>query len=101
MLTIVYDEVVNPISDFDIDRYVELFIRNIKKNKDVSTSTGTSSELLILAFRVAVKEGKIDCKNIRFRFDKDIIYVDKDGRFLGPLSDGFCDHFDKYLAKLL
>ena len=98
MVTIHYVEHGNMYSDQGVSRFVKEVQKNIKLECDWNTQV--SNELVILALRAAVSQGEISSDKIRFSYRDNLIHVNKDGRFIDPLPEGFCDTFDKYLAIL-
>ena len=60
----------------------------------------TSSENVVLAARVAIKEGKFSHEKVEFRYKQESWYMDKDGRNeFWPV--GFCDTCSRFLERLL
>jgi hypothetical protein len=63
-----------------------------------------STELFFLAFRVCVKKGLIKPENVDIRFhdgrQEYKISINKDGR-CPYWPQGFCNHFDIFLSKIL
>ena len=88
---VVPDELVSEWADNLIDRH--------RKGALLIATVG--AETMIHEIRLRVKEGKIDCFDIEFTYKDKTINVDKDGRFVGILSDGFCDTYEKQMVKLL
>lgn len=60
----------------------------------------TSSEILILAFRVLVKQGVIPHTEIRFKFGRQMIKIDKNGE-LDKYPPGFCETYTNLLSMLV
>jgi hypothetical protein len=83
------------------DHYCEMFIKQMRKFSNMSEDKEIiiSNEILVLALRAAVIQGKIDPNKFRFRLHKNKLFIrlDKDGNFIDPLPVGFCDVGSKYL----
>lgn len=98
MITIHYVEHGDMYSDQGVSRFVQDVQKNVKLECDWNSQV--SNELVILALRAAVSQGKIPHNKIRFKYQDTLIHVNKDGRFIDPLPEGFCDNNDNYLGIL-
>lgn len=103
MLIIKYtDKKAHLIADGKAEEFAAEMIRIYfdKFNKrDFTINVGT--ELVIMAFRVLVCEGKLHHEQIEFHYNGKVIRINKDGRYLCPPPEGFCDRFDDFLDRLL
>ena len=98
MITINYTKDGMIFSDFEMESIAEIIVDYIKKGKDEVFEV--SSELLIHAIRVFIKEGKININDIEIQFNGEKIPFDKNGRS-DYWPDGFCDTNEKLLMRLL
>lgn len=102
-LYVVYDP-ANPYSaacDNYIQTWVDHYIDNLNRNlvgSDFRHITG--QELIVLAFRVAVKEGKIDHERIVIVVGEKNYCLDKDGRYKGD-APRMASVMDDLLGRLL
>lgn len=78
-------------------------VRNIKEyiEKGFEPGIHIANELIILAIRVAVKKKEINYKDVCFEFNKQILTLNEDARFIEPFPDDFCGHTEKYLIELV
>ncbi len=86
------------IPDPFVEQKVRINIREFNEGvKDYNVYVG--AEIIILAFRLAVKESQISSKDIVFIFDGFEYSVNKDGRFTRPVL--FDSMYDNLLQRLL
>ena len=98
-ILMIYDaHVGQPIADGLVENYVTNLISH--KNTITCPIHTTSSALVIHTLRACIAEGKVSCDDVIFIFNGDELLPDKDGR-LAKWPDGFADHFDKTLDRLL
>lgn len=83
--------------DGELKSYVKEII-DVAKTKNVTVHC--ANELLIEAFRVAVKKGEIDPKEIVFFFNGEVININKGGN-LSEYPKGFLDTHMGFLFELL
>jgi hypothetical protein len=91
------------LPDEIIESFIEEFLydENFKEDtSDTECHLLVANELIITAFRVKVLSGEIPHTQIVFKFEDQIIKINKDGR-LAHWPKGFCDHNDNYLDQLL
>lgn len=96
MITIDYSNTGIPYSDFAIDWFVGKVIEHKNEDRLFEISTG----LCVDAIRLAVKQGKLDYREIQFSYNNNIILVDKNGS-LDNWPSGFHDKFDSILNGIL
>lgn len=93
MITIEYSKHGLAVSDDSVENFA---LKLFNTNKDFYTST----ESLILAFRVLIAEGKIPHDKVQFEYDGQIIRLYKNGTF-EPQPKGFCDCQYDMLIRLM
>lgn len=99
MLIIEYDAVKGKvIPDGLVENWANEILKNYKKFEDVSISVG--SVLMIDATRLLVMRGKIDHKEMLYKFKKQFIKIDKYAT-LSSCPTGFCDAHLNILFKLI
>jgi hypothetical protein len=92
MLKIVYaPENGYVVPDNKMMDYVEKVIQYYNSSKEMPCELLIGSELMLSAFRVAVKRKLISCEEIVFEFDGDSIPVDSDGRYKFAIPDVAAD----------
>jgi len=109
MIIIEYSPEGQAIADHQAEEFVRGLVTNMIETKslidaelsdseaEVNLETSVSTENVIFAARVLKKETGVD---IQFKFKGEILVPDKDGR-LAECPDGFNDHFDHWLIRLL
>lgn len=83
--------------DEKIDANIDKFLESLQEGDNYLK---ISNELVILALRAKIHQGKINHEDIVFRYKNYEIYSDKYGG-LDHYPQGFCAYFDIYLAILL
>jgi hypothetical protein len=74
---------------------------DILLNYEANIDMKVSNELIILAARALIAEGKLDYKKVEFQHEgKHIGFANEYGQLLES-SIGFCDHTDSFLDKIL
>lgn len=100
MFTIIYDPKHRyALPDGLIERRVSRLIKQAEMAAPRPFEVTVSNELMVLAFRLAIKHGRLDHEQVRFRFGNTVIAPDKTGRLPGR-PDSLCYHFEKYLLEL-
>jgi hypothetical protein len=110
MITIEYNPDGIAVPDHKAEEFVKDLIEDLAETKSlidaeltdggdtiVNTEIAVSTENVIFAARVIKKETGVD---IQFKFKDEILVPNKDGR-LAEWPDGFSDHFDHWLMRLL
>jgi len=109
MLNIIYTDVfktnVAALSDNQIEEHVSGIIKSFKNNGMHSYEFIICNELMIYAFRAAVKRKKIPHDKICFIFKinnktSEPFYLDKDAKFI-KYPTCYISLFDKYLSELM
>lgn len=85
--------------DGQIVKRVEEIIEDFIANKYTNV-VYVGSEIILIAFRVAVKEGKLRPKDIVFRFKNQNIQIDKNGE-CSHYPEGFMDFTNSLLMRLI
>jgi hypothetical protein len=93
MIVIEYSKLGFPIPDYSAESFVATWIGN-QLNVVVSTSN------VFLAAKAMIARGDIKHTDICFKFKKQELYPDKNGRVL-EAPEGFCDFESKWLLQLL
>ena len=97
-ITIEYDpEIGLVLPDGLIEEYVNRIVRRIQNNEPMYITVG--GELIIDYLRLAVKQGKIDCNDIIFKYKDEFIACNSDGR-LSRWPNGFCGYLTDVLRQL-
>lgn len=98
MITIVYTEHGDSNADLKSESLAMWIYENYKDNDYIYL---TSTETLILAFRLLVAEGKIPHDKIVFRFNGEIIKILPDGQTHIGYPKGFCDAETNILFRMM
>lgn len=96
MITIEYSENGQAISDFNCDKY----IKNIQELIFIDRHYAVSSSIVILAIRAAIARKELDHEKIRFKFNGQFLYPDKNGR-IEYWPEGFCNFDLKFMDDLI
>lgn len=98
-ITIEYDPIKGDVMpDGKVHKYIDDTTAMAKNAEHIKLVIG--SVLLFDAFRVAVKEGRIDHRNITIHFDKRSYNLDTNGKMaFWPI--GLCDVYDDILDRLM
>ena len=89
MITVNYCKVGIPHSDFDLEKSVNAVIKWLNTQpEDITLPVSTSN--IITALKLAVVEGKIAPEQIQFKFEDEILKVNRYGA-TGPWRNGFAD----------
>lgn len=91
MTKITYSSNGIAVGDSNSEKFV---LDNIGKEIEVS------SDLVVLAARCLVKEGKINHKEIIFIYNREVIHCDKYGN-LASWPRGFCDMHEDLLLRII
>lgn len=103
------DESVVFLPDDEVKGYVEETINtflhfNKKPATEVHYHVRIGNELIMTQFRVsirqAIRENKMTSNDVEFRFDNEVLKLDKDGR-IGVWPTGFCDYSERLYMQLL
>jgi hypothetical protein len=96
----VYDPTTGTeIRDGNIDAFVYQLANWFAYDTE-DTTRYYANELLFLAVRAAICEGRIDHTKVMFQYDGIDIPIDADGRLNDP-PVGFCDNVRRYMRSLL
>lgn len=96
MKTIQYSPKGIAIADSVAEELAKLFLTSSEESIHISTDN------FIYATRALVRGGLVLHNEVRFKFGRRIIKLNEDARFLTqPLPNGFCDHTDKWLMRIL
>lgn len=99
MLTITYDPTNGKVvSDGLIKDWADKVVEDYKKLIDMNITVG--SGVMIDATRVLIMKGKLNYKEMVYRFRGLDLGVDKNGR-LPVWPEGFCSVYDDILEELL
>lgn len=99
MLTIKYDPTSGKvISDGLIKDWADKVVEDYKEAINMNITVG--SGVMVDAIRVLIMKGKLNYKEIVFRFRGLDLGVDKNGR-LSIWPKGFCDVYDNILEELV
>lgn len=87
MKTIIFEEIGNPISDFEIYNYVD----HIFSDKGMDTYS-ISNRLVLDEIRARIKEGRINHEDVTVIIRKNGVnceefFIDKNGKFDGHISE--------------
>jgi len=99
MLTIVYSEMGNPYSDFNLLENAQLILDTYQKS-DNNLIIMTSTENIILALRVLVSRGKLQYNELCIIFNEHEIYLNSYFE-LSEWPVGFVDWEQKFLRELI
>ena len=90
------------LPDGEIAEYVEKVIQEYLNNFNLNDTftINIGSELIILQFRVAVKQKLIESKHLSLQFNSTPLLIDEHSGRLEQYPDGFCDHSEKLLMCL-
>lgn len=98
------DMTVLLVMDGQVEHFVEEMIEYYKRGAPDGSNANmilpVGQELVITAFRVAVKNKQLVPGDICVIFKGHFLPIDENGRF-NHWPDGFCDVFDKLLDQLL
>jgi len=101
MLIIEFSKYGIYLRDDRTESWVSSVIEDYNSNyRDKEKLINVSNSLIISYFRLAVKEGLIGIENIKFLYKGNYLECDNNGR-LDCYPEGFCDHLDKLLDKML
>lgn len=99
MIIVTYEASGDHTSDAGVMEYALGFVENANSN-DMIRNISVSQGLIIDAFRVLIKQKKIDHHKICFKFEGEFIYPDEKARLSWwPL--GFCDAHRGLLHELM
>lgn len=106
MIIFHYTDNSTPISDFQVEKYLDKLFADNKQflnndgieNKDLTINF--SNSLINFAVRYRVKRGEINRNHVAFLMNNVIMYVDNNGKQT-EWPEGFCDMWDNYLDKLI
>ena len=99
MLIITYDSINGKVvSDGFIKSWADDVVEAYKKVISMNITVGSS--VMIDATRILIMKGKLDYKEVIYRFKGLDLKVDKNGR-LPVWPEGFCDIYDNILEELL
>lgn len=99
MITITYDPRVGAaIADGDCEAVVLSMMLNA--DTGMSDQLTVSTENIILAFRVAIREARLRSEEFVLEYSGNQYYFDNDG-MMSFWPDGLCDTCEKYLIRLL
>jgi len=102
MITIEYTKHASPVSDFELGQWLRDFINIVKSEPSkVDTTFCVSTEGPILMVRLAILQGKIDHKLIRFKFKNTVMSPNEYGVVVEGYPKGYCDLNGKLYYKLL
>jgi len=88
------------ISDGRIPEYINNLVEKYKQKDSSDIVLCIGSELMIHAIRVAIKKGQFYFEDIVFKFNGEVVTMNKDAR-PQRWPDGFCDNFEHFLALIL
>lgn len=77
MLKIVYGKSGTPVSDFDVENWVDFNIENYLNSHFPDKVVNTSNELVLITFALRVLEGLIPIFDIKFYFENEEIEFDE------------------------
>lgn len=101
-IIVIYDPLNGyTVPDGQVANVYNSYIQNIKIVDDQPIMLTVGHSLPIDYFRLAIKNGQINCEDIVFRFmaTGEDIPVNKDGR-LKTWPEGFCDYTENILCQL-
>lgn len=97
MLYITYASGGENYSDFEVEKFINGY--EAVDYKKCDTYIDTSTENIIYAVRVAIKEGKLDCDYVVLYFDETTVKFNKDAK---PMNGNYpSTYFDYALNKLI
>ena len=99
MLTIEYDKDAKPVADAAA-REVAKSVVNMYTTSSTNMHYKTSNEILIMAFRLCIKDGLIPHEEVTFLYQGKEIYPNSNG-YLDEWVQGFCGEYEKILCDLL
>lgn len=99
MLKIIYSKNGYAYHDFNLLKEAQQIIDYYQTHKDEDV-VNVSTSNIVVALRVLVLRGKINCSDITFEFKGEIIKIDKRGKF-SNYPKGFIDWYDDFLDEML
>jgi len=100
MLTIVYSEMGNPYSDFNLLENAQLILDTYQKSDNKNLIIMTSTENIILALRVLVSRGKLKYNELCIVFNEHNITLNEYCE-LTKHPEGFMDWEQKFLREII
>ena len=89
------------LRDDRVESWVNSVIEDYNLNhKNEEKLINVSNSLIVSHFRLAVKENRISILDIKFLYKGNYLRCDSNG-ILDSYPEGFCDHLDKLLDKML
>lgn len=98
MVRIEYSEKGVAVSDFDIEKAVDLVEQDASFDNPLTLAYSTDN--VIHGIRARIAKHKIDHKKIVFLFQGQELHPDKTGR-IEHWPDCFCDHMNNHLMDIL
>lgn len=100
-LTIEYNSTNGHVlPDGEIEKYVDTLASYMRSNTAIPKKELISSVVILDTFRVAVKEGKLNHKEVIIRFEGKNYKLDTEGK-ISNWPKGLADVYDNILEKLL
>ena len=89
------------IPDLKVKEWAEYAINQHLTLPGDETTIEVGTMVMINAIRLAVKRGTLDCNNVVFKYNDDMIKISKEGEF-DHWPIGFCSHvMNKQFSELL
>ena len=99
-IRIIYDNAVGLIlPDAEVALWVNDLVRKYETSKE-DYSVTVANEIIVMAVRLAVCQGRINHEDIVFVFMEQEVPMDKNAR-IENWPNGFCDTYDRILDGLL
>lgn len=99
MLIIEYHKDGLHVADHETMEIAETFVGRANM-PDKTFEIRISQAMILDAFRVLIKRGFVDHKNVKVKFERRIITVHENGR-LADWPVGLCDFTENYLMELI